>query len=92
MHEALRPAGDPIDALLAGNVKSVEFGPNGQVVVDAPRTHRVILPGSFNPLHQVGCGRRKCEGCGLVSPVLPTLCPSLPPLSTGPPGNVESCG
>lgn len=43
-------AGEPLQALLAGAVRSVEFT-GGQVVVDAPRRGRVYLPGSFNPLH-----------------------------------------
>ena len=43
-------AGEPLQALLDGTVRSVEFA-GGQVVVDAPRRGRVYLPGSFNPLH-----------------------------------------
>eukprot|EP00892_Ulva_mutabilis_P012424 jgi/Ulvmu1/9554/UM053_0043.1 len=45
---------DPVQALLDGKVRCVEYsGPPGdrQVVVDAPRSKALILPGSFNPLH-----------------------------------------
>lgn len=45
---------DPVQALLDGRVRCVEFsGPVGdrRVVVDAPRSGALILPGSFNPLH-----------------------------------------
>jgi hypothetical protein len=41
---------DPLEALLAGDVDAVEFS-GGRVLVDAPRSGRVYLPGSFNPLH-----------------------------------------
>lgn len=41
---------DPIQALLDGKVQTVEFS-NGNVVVDAPRSGRVYMAGSFNPLH-----------------------------------------
>jgi hypothetical protein len=48
------PACDPLQELLAGRVRCVEFS-GGQVFVDAPRcgagSRRVYLPGSFNPLH-----------------------------------------
>ncbi|KAK9815499.1 hypothetical protein WJX72_004708 [[Myrmecia] bisecta] len=43
--------GDPLEALLAGRVQTVEFS-GGQVVVDAPRRGRIYLAGSFNPLHE----------------------------------------
>lgn len=49
-------AGDPLEALMAGTVRSVEFS-GGQVVLDAPRAGLVYLPGSFNPLHD----GHKCE-------------------------------
>ncbi|CAG9462522.1 unnamed protein product [Pedinophyceae sp. YPF-701] len=42
---------DPIAALLSGGVSTVELS-GGQVYVDAPREGLVLLPGSFNPLHQ----------------------------------------
>jgi hypothetical protein len=42
--------GEPLQALLAGEVRSVEYS-QGQVLVDAPRRRRVYLPGSFNPIH-----------------------------------------
>jgi hypothetical protein len=46
--------GDPVMALLEGRVRTVEFsGKSGErnVVVDAPRRNCVVMPGSFNPLH-----------------------------------------
>ncbi len=43
-------APEPLQALLDGKLRAVEFA-GGQVVVDAPRRRRVYLPGSFNPLH-----------------------------------------
>jgi len=42
---------DALEALVAGQVECVEFA-NGEVTVGAPRKHLVLLPGSFNPLHQ----------------------------------------
>jgi hypothetical protein len=65
---------DPIQDLLEGKVRSVEFC-GGQVVVDAPRRGRVYLPGSFNPLHEghkqlletavkaAAAGGEEVEGC-----------------------------
>lgn len=47
--------GDPVAALLDTKIRCVEFcGPQGarQTIVDAPRAHAVLLPGSFNPLHE----------------------------------------
>ena len=41
---------DPVQALLDGKVQTVEFS-NGNVGVDAPRSGRVYMAGSFNPLH-----------------------------------------
>lgn len=46
-------AADPLERLMAGEVRCVEFA-GGEVVVDAPRSGRVYLPGSFNPLHNGG--------------------------------------
>lgn len=43
-------SGDPIDQLLEGNIRSVEYS-SGHVYVDAPRAGLVLLPGSFNPVH-----------------------------------------
>lgn len=43
--------GDPLEALLQGKVKTVEYS-NGQLIVDAPRRGRVYMAGSFNPLHK----------------------------------------
>ena len=51
LQEAEESAQDPLDALLSGDIQSVEFT-GGCTVVDAPRGHRVYLPGSFNPLHE----------------------------------------
>ena len=42
--------GDPLQALLAGRARVVEFS-GGRVFVDAPRAGRLYLSGSFNPLH-----------------------------------------
>jgi len=42
---------DRIDQLLAGEVDRVTVQPDGQMVLSAPR-HPVLLPGSFNPLHE----------------------------------------
>lgn len=45
------PASEPLQDLLDGKVRCVEYS-GGQVFVDAPRsTGTVYLPGSFNPLH-----------------------------------------
>eukprot|EP00803_Ostreobium_quekettii_P002877 evm.model.scf_4242.1 EVM.evm.TU.scf_4242.1 scf_4242:2002-2793(+) len=43
--------GDPLERLLGQQIRCVEFC-GSEVVVDAPRSHHVILPGSFNPLHK----------------------------------------
>ncbi|PNW82224.1 hypothetical protein CHLRE_06g278116v5 [Chlamydomonas reinhardtii] len=57
LHDDCAAAGDPLQRLLAGEVRCVEYsggGPSGapaEVCVDAPRPGRVYLPGSFNPLH-----------------------------------------
>ena len=48
--ETVQGIEEPLQALLDGTVRSVEFS-GGQVIVDAPRRGRVYLPGSFNPLH-----------------------------------------
>jgi hypothetical protein len=57
LHDTRQPARDPLERLLAGELRCVEFcGP--EVVVDAPRRGRVYLPGSFNPLHE-GKGARQ---------------------------------
>lgn len=45
---------DPIQALLDGHIRCVEFSgspDDRHVVLDAPRRGALILPGSFNPLH-----------------------------------------
>lgn len=41
---------DPIDQLLAGEVDRVSVQPDGQLAVSAP-VPAVLLPGSFNPVH-----------------------------------------
>jgi hypothetical protein len=49
---AAAAAAQPLQELLAGRVRCVEFS-GGNVYVDAPRGRgRVYLPGSFNPLHE----------------------------------------
>lgn len=62
---------EPLQALLSGAVRCVEYS-GGNVYVDAPRRHRVYLPGSFNPLHEghramldaaVGLAGPDAEGC-----------------------------
>ncbi|KAL6763702.1 hypothetical protein V8C86DRAFT_2488580 [Haematococcus lacustris] len=45
------PGGSPLQLLLDGHISCVEYA-GGQVVVDAPRRGKVLLSGSFNPLHQ----------------------------------------
>jgi Cytidylyltransferase-like len=42
---------DPIDQLVAGEVNRVTVQPDGQMMLSAPRPP-VLLPGSFNPLHE----------------------------------------
>lgn len=42
---------DPVKALIKGSIQCVEFV-GDQYVVDAPRRGALILPGSFNPLHE----------------------------------------
>jgi Cytidylyltransferase-like len=42
---------DAIDQLLAGEVDRVTVQPDGQMLLSAPRP-LVLLPGSFNPLHE----------------------------------------
>ncbi len=42
---------DPIDQLLAGELDRVTVQPDGQMMLSAPRPF-VLLPGSFNPLHE----------------------------------------
>ncbi len=44
-------AGDPIGQLLAGEVARVSAQPDGQLTVSVPHAP-VLLPGSFNPLHE----------------------------------------
>lgn len=50
LKEEVTEVTDPIKALLEGKVRTVEFS-NGNVIVDAPRSGRVYMAGSFNPLH-----------------------------------------
>ena len=42
---------DPIDQLVAGELDRVTVQPDGQMMLSAPRP-LVLLPGSFNPLHE----------------------------------------
>jgi hypothetical protein len=42
---------DPIDRLLAGELDRVTVQPDGQILLSAP-WHPVLMPGSFNPLHE----------------------------------------
>ncbi|BDA48658.1 hypothetical protein COCOBI_12-3390 [Coccomyxa sp. Obi] len=51
LQETVQSIGEPLQELLEGRVRSVEYS-GGQVIVDAPRRGRVYLPGSFNPLHE----------------------------------------
>ena len=51
LQESVQSVEEPLQDLLDGCVRSVEFS-GGQVIVDAPRRGRVYLPGSFNPLHE----------------------------------------
>jgi len=63
---------EPLQELLSGRARCVEFS-GGRVYIDAPRSNRVYLPGSFNPLHDghrrllaAACraaGRGAEEGC-----------------------------
>jgi nicotinic acid mononucleotide adenylyltransferase len=48
--EAVAQPGDPIDQLIAGSLTRVTAWPDGQLAVSAPPP-AVVLPGSFNPLH-----------------------------------------
>ena len=50
LKEGVHEVADPLKALLEGKVQTVEFS-NGNVVIDAPRSGRVYMAGSFNPLH-----------------------------------------
>jgi nicotinic acid mononucleotide adenylyltransferase len=43
---------DYVAALLAGEIDAVCCEPDGRLTADAPRP-RILLPGSFNPLHSV---------------------------------------
>ena len=54
--EDVSDLGDPLRALVEGRAECVEVqpGPPGappRTLVDAPRRGRVVLPGSFNPVH-----------------------------------------
>lgn len=51
LQEEATEMADPVKALLEGKAQTVEFS-NGNVVVDAPRSGRVYMAGSFNPLHE----------------------------------------
>ena len=49
--EAVEQTADPIEQLLAGGLTRVTAWPDGQIVPSAPAPS-VVLPGSFNPLHE----------------------------------------
>lgn len=49
--EIVDAAVDAIDRLLAGEIDRVTVQPDGQMVLSAPQP-AVLLPGSFNPLHE----------------------------------------
>jgi len=49
--ETVAAAVDTIDQLLAGELDRVTVQPDGQIMLSAPG-HFVVLPGSFNPMHE----------------------------------------
>jgi len=49
--ETVVAAVDTIDQLLAGELDRVTVQPDGQIMLSAPG-HFVVLPGSFNPMHE----------------------------------------
>jgi hypothetical protein len=49
--ETIVPTGDTIEQLLAGELDRITVQPDGQIMLSAP-TPPVLLPGSFNPLHE----------------------------------------
>jgi hypothetical protein len=49
--EAIVTSADPVDRLLAGEVDRVTAQPDGQMALSA-RPPLVLLPGSFNPVHE----------------------------------------
>jgi hypothetical protein len=49
--ETVVATADPVDQLLAGELDRVTVQPDGQMMLSAPRPF-VLLPGSFNPLHE----------------------------------------
>jgi hypothetical protein len=49
--ETMVATGDPVDQLLAGELDRVTVQPDGQMMLSAPRP-LVLLPGSFNPVHE----------------------------------------
>ena len=49
--ETVAASGDTIDRLVAGELDRVTVQPDGQMMLSAPRPV-VLLPGSFNPMHQ----------------------------------------
>lgn len=59
---------DPIHELINGRISMVEFS-RGQIYADAPRSKRVYLSGSFNPVHDghrtlldAACAARTAHG------------------------------
>ena len=49
--ETISATGDTIDQLLSGAVDRIAAQPDGQLILSAPHP-RVLLPGSFNPVHE----------------------------------------
>ena len=49
--EAIVTDGDGVDRLLAGDVPRITALPDGQLMIAAP-VPRVVMPGSFNPVHE----------------------------------------
>ncbi|GIL49814.1 hypothetical protein Vafri_6129 [Volvox africanus] len=71
LHDVWSAAEDPVQRLLRGEVRCVEFC-GREVVVDSPRRGRVYLPGSFNPLH---AGHRELLATGVKAAAAATRGP-----------------
>lgn len=57
---------EPLQSLIDEKIRCVEYS-GGQVIVDAPRSGRVYLPGSFNPLHE-GHKQLLAAACAVAGP------------------------